>query len=95
MNEINLNALGRSSGIDKALGSAGPHKNVSQNNASVGSDSVQISKLPDLSQAEEALEEEFAALRAKFEEMTKSAAYPPLETIDRLARMLAVGEPKE
>lgn len=94
MNEINLNAMGRSSGLDRALSSVNQHKNAPPQGAPVGNDSVQLSHVPDLSQAEAAVEDEFAALRARFEDVGDSAAYPPLETIDRLARMLAIEGPE-
>ena len=90
MNEINLNALSRSAGFDKPINSVANPKNVNSKKANAEPDSIQFSKLPDLSSIEQALEEEFAGLRATLEEDAKSASYPPLETIDRLAHMLAV-----
>jgi hypothetical protein len=93
MNEINFSASNPTPRMDKTLSSAGQQKNISENKETVG-DSVELSRLPDLSKVEAAVEDEFASLRAKFEEQAESAAYPPLETIDRLARMLATGGPE-
>lgn len=90
MNEINLNALSRSAGFDKPLNSVANPKNLNSKKASPEPDSIQFSKLPDLSSVEAALEEEFASMRANLEDDAKSASYPPLETIDRLAHMLAM-----
>ena len=90
MNEINLNALSRSVGIDKSLNSVANFKNVSPEKAKTELDSVQFSNLPDLSAAEHALEEEFAAARSNLQNSANSASYPPLDTIDRLAAMLAI-----
>ncbi len=90
MNEINLNPLSRSAGIDKPFNAVGSPKNVNLKTANSEPDSIQFSKLPDLSSAEQAVEEEFSSLRANLESDANSASYPPLETIDRLAHMLAI-----
>jgi hypothetical protein len=90
MNEINLNPLNRPIGIDKASNSAAAQKKANVNQGVFEADSTQFSQLPDLSAAEEALEKEFAGLRSKLESEVDSPNYPPLETLDRLAAMLAV-----
>lgn len=87
MNEINLNPLGRSVGLEKSY-SAGQQKNVSSRNND--QDTVELSALPDLSAIEAAVEEEFTQRRNNLEEKVNSASYPPLETIDRLAAMFAM-----
>ena len=90
MNEINLNPLSRSAEIDKSSSTVAKLKNVSPRKLDAEFDSVQLSKLPDLSSAEGVLEDEFANLRARLKDEVDSPGYPPLETIDRLAHMLAV-----
>ena len=90
MNEINLNALSRSVGIDKSLNSVSNPKNANPKQANTELDSIQFSQLPDLSSVEHAMEEEFAAKRANLQDAANSPSYPPLETIDRLAHMLAI-----
>ena len=89
MNEINLNALNRFAGVDKPLGSISNQKSIgAKKEAEV--DSVQLSNLPDLSALEKATEEGFAAQRASLAGTVNSEYYPPLDTIDRLAAMLAI-----
>jgi hypothetical protein len=90
MNEINLNPLSRPVGIDKPSNSATAHKSANVNKTSLEADSTQFSQVPDLSTVEEALEKEFAGMRSSLAEDADSPGYPPLETIDRLAAMLAV-----
>jgi hypothetical protein len=87
MNEININGLNRSAGIDKSY-SSGNQKPVKR---SVDEqDSVELSTIPNLSQIEAAIEEEFAAKRKRLEDSVSSEEYPALETIDKLAAMFAV-----
>jgi hypothetical protein len=88
MNEINLNPLSRPAGIDKP--SAATQKSANVKNPSLEADSTDFSQVPDLSSVEEALEKEFAGLRASLANDADAPGYPPLETIDRLAAMLAV-----
>jgi hypothetical protein len=90
MNEINLNALSRFTGTEKSLSSTANSNNPSSKKVETEVDSVQFSKLPDLSFAEKALEDEFAESRVRLKDEVESPSYPPLETIDRLAHMLAV-----
>jgi hypothetical protein len=90
MNEINLNPLSRPVGIDKPSNSAASQKNANVMKTSLEPDSTQFSQIPDLSAVEEALEKEFAGLRSTLAQDAESPGYPPLETIDRLAAMLAV-----
>jgi hypothetical protein len=96
MSEINnINASNRYPSVDKALSSAAGQKTASQGKAGAATDSVQISGAPDLSKIEAAVEAEFTAMRANLEQSVDSSAYPPLEAIDRLARMFAIKEPLE
>ncbi len=90
MNEINLNALNRSLGVGRALSAAANQKNDSIKSTPVGSDSVEFSHLPDFSKADHAVEAEFASRRSSLQDTSDSALYPPLETIDKLAAMLAI-----
>lgn len=87
MNDLNINALSRSLGVDKTY-SAANQKHVKR--AGDEPDTVQLSKVPDLSAVEAALEEEYSGLRSKLENDANSESYPPLETIDRLAAMFAI-----
>lgn len=88
MNDINLNALSRPLGVDKTY-SAASQKQVKRSGGD-DRDTVQLSKVPDLSATEAAVEKEFAEMRSKFEDDVNSENYPPLETIDRLAAMFAI-----
>ena len=90
MNEINLNPLSRPVGIDKPSNSAAAQKSANVKKPSLEADSTQFSQVPDLSAVEEALDKEFAGLRSKLAQEVDSPGFPPLETIDRLAAMLAV-----
>lgn len=87
MSEINLNALSRSLGVDKTY-STSNQKDVKRTRDD--RDTVHLSRVPDFSALEAALEDEFAAIRSKFEGETNLEKYPPLETIDRLSRMFAL-----
>ena len=95
MNEINLNAMNRSVGIERSLSVAANQKSASIKRPSAEPDSVEFSHLPDLSTADEAVEKEFASYRAKLQESADSPLYPPLETIDKLAAMLAIELPTD
>ncbi len=88
MNELNVNALNRSGGIDKTT-SAAAQKNANARKNSLQVDSAEFSQLPDLSHVEHALESEFATRRANLEGSANSPSYPPEDVIDRLAVMLA------
>lgn len=87
MNDININALSRSLGVGQTY-SAANQKPVKRGGDEP--DTVQLSKPPDLSAIEAALEEEFAGIRSKMEDDVNAENYPPLETIDRLAAMFAI-----
>ena len=89
MNEINVNAFSRPAGIEKPQNSAANQQSASSRKALSGEDSVQFSEFPDLSKVEQSLEHEFTALRTGLEGEVSSSGYPPVETIDRLAAMLA------
>ncbi len=90
MNEINLNPLSRSVGVDKSSSSTAAQKNANVQKSSSDSDSMEFSQLPDLSAVEESLEQEFSGQRLRLEKDANSPSYPSLEMIDRLATMLAI-----
>lgn len=90
MSEINFDPSSRSFAVDKASNGRATHKNANLNNVSPGSDSAEFSHPPDLAAIEQQVENDFAQLRSDLEDSVNSVAYPPLETIDRLAAMLGV-----
>ena len=90
MSEINLNGVGGSLGVGRALNSAGSQKSTAASKVSVASDSAEFSNLPDLSTLDESVESEFEALRSRLQNSADSELYPPLDTIDKLAAMLAI-----
>ena len=90
MNEINLNALAGSMGIGRSLDSVANQKNIPVKRPSIASDSAEFSQLPDFSAAEKSIEDDFADLRSRLQGAADSELYPPLETIDKLAAMLAM-----
>jgi hypothetical protein len=89
MSEINLNGISGSTGIGRSLSTAPSHKNGNVTRSS-GSDSAEFSNLPDLSTFENAVENEFESQRSRLQCVADSDLYPPLETIDKLAAMLAL-----
>lgn len=95
MNEINLNPLSRSVGVDKSSSSTAAPKSSNIQKSSSDSDSMEFSQLPNLSAVEESLEQEFAGSRLRLEKDANSPSYPSVEIIDRLAAMLAINlDPK-
>ena len=90
MSEINLNGVGGSLGMGRSLNSAGSHKSVPASKVPVASDSAEFSNLPDLSTFDETVESEFETLRSRLQDSADSETYPPLDTIDKLAAMLAM-----
>ena len=88
MNEIELSGLGRSAGVEKPVVSATSRKDVSPPAAVSAQDTVELSDLPDLSSVEVAVEQDFAK-KTKALEGALANSYPPLDTIDRVAAMLA------
>ncbi len=90
MNEINLNPLSRSAGIDSPLSSIASHKAAHPNKAGEELDSIQFSNLPDFSAVEKSMEDEFTSLRDRLQGEASSPDYPALEMIDRLSHMLAI-----
>jgi len=91
MSEINLNGVsGSTGGIGRPLSAAASQKSGNVVRPSVAADSAEFSQLPDLSLLENAVEKEFEGLRSRLQEAANSELYPPLETIDKLAAMLAL-----
>jgi hypothetical protein len=90
MSEINLNGVGGSSGIGRPLGAAAGQKNGNVLRPSTEADSAEFSQLPDLADFENAVEKEFEGLQSSLRAAANSEFYPPLETIDKLAAMLAI-----
>lgn len=88
MNEIQINALSRSLGVDKTFSNS--KQRAAEHTGERQKDTVQLSRVPDLSAIEAALEDEFASIRTKLEAEAESPSYPPLETIDRLAGLFAM-----
>lgn len=90
MNEINLNALSGPIDIGRSPNAAVGPKKSGNKPAFAGTDSAEFSKLPDLSEIDQAVDGEFSDLRSRLQKSVDSELYPPLETIDKLAAMLAV-----
>ena len=88
MNEINFDPSSRTFAVDKSSNGRATQEHANPNNVSPGSDSAEFSHPPDLAAIEAQVEEDFAQLRSHLQDSANSAAYPPLETIDRLAAML-------
>jgi len=86
INNINT-ALSRSVGVDKTY-SAANQKPAKQ--AGDDRDTVQLSKMPDLSAIEAKLEREFQDRVSQLEDEVNSESYPPLKIIDGLAEMFAI-----
>lgn len=89
MSEININGVGGSFGVGRALGPAGGQKNLAASKAAAASDSAEFSNIPDLAIFDETVEGEFEAIRSRLQDAADSDSYPPLDTIDKLASMLA------
>lgn len=90
MSEINLNGVSGSAGISRSLNAAGGQKTNSVPNPAAGADSAEFSHLSDIESVDNAVEKEFETLRSRLQESANSELYPPLETIDKLAAMLAI-----
>ena len=90
MNEINLNALGGSTGIGRSLDQVAHQKNIPVKKPLITDDSAEFTQLPDLSAVEKSVEDDFTDLRSRLRGVAGSELYPPLETIDKLAAMLAI-----
>ena len=90
MNEINLNALGGSMGIGRSLDPVAHQKNIPVKKPFITDDSAEFTQLPDLSGVEKSVEDDFTDLRSRLQGAADSELYPPLETIDKLAAMLAL-----
>ncbi len=90
MSEINLNGVSGSLGAGRSLNATAHPKTTNLNVPAAGSDSVEFSHLPDLSGVDKTVEDDFANLRTHLQESANSDLYPPLETIDKLAAMLAI-----
>jgi hypothetical protein len=89
MSEIHFNALRRWQNVPSPANSASNPK-PSKSKDSKEADSVQLSRVPDLSEVEKKVEAEFAQLRSSLQEKVDSPSYPPLEAIDRLARIFGI-----
>ena len=90
MNEINLNALGGATGIGRSLDAVANQKSIPVKKPSLADDSAEFTQLPDFTVVEKMVEDEFADLSSRLQGVADSELYPPLETIDRLAAMLAI-----
>ena len=90
MSEINLNGVSGSIGTGRSLNATAHPKNTNASVPTAGADSVDFSHLPDLSSVEKTVEDDFANLRSRLQESAHSDLFPPLETIDKLAAMLAI-----
>ena len=88
MNELELNGLGRPAPPEKSINSVSGRKDVRPASTTPAQDTVELSDLPDLSALEAAVEKDFVVKRSGLEGRLGSA-YPPLETVDRVAAMLA------
>ena len=88
MNELELNGLGRPTPPDKLVNSVTGRKDVRPPSTAPAQDTVELSDLPDISALEAAVEKDFVVKRSGLEGKLGSA-YPPLETVDRVAAMLA------
>lgn len=88
MNEIDVSGLGRPTGAEKPLNPAVGRKDIRPTTAAPAQDTVELSDLPDLSSIESAVERGF---ETKTSELAGALSnqYPPLDTIDRVAAMLA------
>jgi hypothetical protein len=89
MSEIHFNALRRWQNVPLTANSVSNSKSSRSKEAKAG-DSLQLSPVPDLSETEKKVEAHFSQLRSRLQEKVDSPLYPPLETIDRLARILAL-----
>ena len=87
MNEIELSGIGRPAGAEKPSISVG-RRDASPAPAASGQDTVELSSLPDVSLIEAEVEHDFATKTHGLQGAIANS-YPPLETIDRVAAMLA------
>ena len=88
MNEIELSGLGRPPGVEKSLNPVANRKEIAPVAKTPAQDTVELSDLPDLASLEASVEQDFAAKRSELQG-AQSSTYPPLDTIDRVAAMLA------
>ena len=88
MNEIELSGIGRPAGVEKPVNSVVSRKDAGSVASVPAQDTVELSDLPDLAAIEAAVEQDFAAKRTSLQGALANT-YPPLETIDRVAAMLA------
>lgn len=85
---MDVNGLARPATVEKPLNPAVVQKVADSIARGLAVDTAEFSHVPDLASLEAAAEPSFASRRSDFGNVL-SNQYPPLDTIDRLAAMLA------
>jgi len=95
MKEVGLNTSSQAQGPQRMSQAQGPKRGEVNFVAPTDSVEANLSRTPDFSQVEQDTEARFDMLKSKLRNVVNEKNYPPLETIERLSRMLATPDGQE